>query len=471
MKKAIVRLGPLAACLALLSAAAPAAASDPSLAEYTDDPTRVFWFIQTTDLHIDNAASGNEEANLGWVLGECVDIVHPFFVVATGDLVDHSDGLCYWCGVQPGEWDLYREIVDGAGMTPDFYFDPPGNHDTYADPDAASYLARSVQGAAQGTTQPQWRLDLPFGSYHFFSVATICNDWAGWPSDNNLVTDEEIDEIRANLEANSEARLSIGFGHHDYFQYLAASNAAEVDELLAGHGVPLYISGHEHDYGARLSDDGVVRVRANTLGKADADHVCLWAVDSDTFAHACVSALDPWPLAVITAPVDAMLGPDDDVPDPWAPPVPLTMAEAPLRVLAFDTQPITALTWSWDTGAEGSFEASSDISGQWLATFDATGFPEGPHDLSVEIVGSSTRTLEAQVYFGERPVIEEEPEATAEEGHEPAAEEDAGPEAADDAETAPDVPGDGADAADGREDDGEEEDGGDGGCACRTVVP
>jgi hypothetical protein len=439
------------------------------MASYTDDPTRVFWFIHIADLHIDNDASSHEEANLAWTLGECVDVVRPSFVTATGDLVDHSDGLCYWCGVQPDEWDLYRTIVDHAGMTQDFYFDIPGNHDVYADPGAASYLARSVQGQAQGTTQPQWRLDLPFGSYHFFSVATTCNDWAGWPADNCLVTDEEIEEIRANLEANKDARLSIALGHHDYIKYLSASNAAEVDALLAGYGVPLYLYGHEHKYGARLSDDGVVRVMASALGKSDVEHVCLWAVDADTFSHACVSALDPWPLAVITAPVDAMLGPDDDVPDPYAPPVPLTMARAPLRILAYDTQPITAVTYSWDTGSGGSFEESTDIHGQWLATFDATGFSEGPHKLSVEIVGTSTRTLEAQVFFGERPVIEEEPEATAEEGHEPVAEEDAGPEAADDAEAAQDIPGDGADAADGREDGGEEGDGGGGGCACRTV--
>jgi len=450
------------AALVLLAWLVPgqASASDPTLARYSDDPTSIFWFIHVTDLHIDNVASAHEISNLEWVLGESFDIVQPLFVVATGDLVDHSDGLCYWCGVVEAEWDLYRQIVDGAGMTLDTYLDVVGNHDTYADEGASYYLARSLQGSAQGTTQPHWRFDLPFGSYHFFSVATTCNDWQGWPSDNNLVTPEELGEILDHLDEQADANLSIGFGHHDYFGYLSLPNAQEVDALLYDYGVPLYIHGHEHEYGARVSDLGVVRSMANTLGKADTDHYCIWAVDSDAFSHACASALDPWPLAVVTAPVDAMLNVEDDVVNPYAPPVPLDMPEAPLRVLAFDAEPISAVTYGWDTGASGSFTESGDIHGQWLATFDSTGFTEGVHDLTVTVTGSSEKSFTVQVAFGEAPVVDEEPEQPSEVVPE-LPDGEAVPEAAD----ADDDADPSEDGADDTESDWDGEPSG-GGCSC-----
>jgi hypothetical protein len=439
----------------------PARASDPTLARYSDDPTRIFWFVQVSDTHIDNVASAHDIDNLEWVLGEAMDIVQPLFIVNTGDLVDHSDGLCYWCGVQEAEWDLYRDIVDMADMTVYFYFDVIGNHDAYDDREAAHYLDRSVQGSDQHTTQPQWRFDLAFGSYHFFSVATTCNDWQGWPADNNLVTTEEYEEILANLEANADANLSIGFGHHDYFTYLTPANAENVDSLLASHGVPYYIHGHEHEYGARLSDQGVVRVMASSLGKKDEDHYCIWAVDSDTVSHSCVSALDPWPQVVVTAPVDAMLGVEDDVVNPYAVPVPLDMTEAPLRVLVFDAWPVSAVTYTWDTGASGIFTESGEIHGQWLAVFDSTEFTEGVHDLTVETLGSSEKSFTVQVAFGEAPVADEEPEQPSEVVPE-LPDGETVPEAADADDAADDTSGDGADDA---EEDWDGEPSG-GGCSC-----
>jgi hypothetical protein len=424
--------------------AGPAAASDPSLARYSEDPTSIFWFVQISDTHIDNLASAHEETSLEWALGTAASVVQPLFIVNTGDLVDHSDGLCYWCGVQEAEWSLYRDIVDSAGMTKEFYFDIIGNHDAYADTDAFHYLTRSVQGLAQSTTQPQWRFDLPFGSYHFFSVATTCNDWQGWPQDNDIVTAEEYEEVLANLEANADANLSIGFGHHDYFSYLSPANAEQMDRLFLAYGVPFYIHGHEHEYGARVSDLGVVRVMGSALGKKDEDNYCLWAVDSDAISHRCVSALDPWPLVVVTAPVDVMLGVGDDLINPYAPPVPLDMTEAPIRVLVFDIEPVSTVTFTWDTGATGSFTESDENHAQWLATFDSTEFSEGVHDLTVGAAGSSEKFFTIQVALGHAPVAEEEPEQSPEIMPEPVPDGEAVPEAAD-ADATGDRSEDGAD--------------------------
>ena len=61
---------------------------DPELAAYEADGSRTFWFIWITDTHIDFVlplvGPEGEEDRLGWALGTAVDVVEPWFVVATG---------------------------------------------------------------------------------------------------------------------------------------------------------------------------------------------------------------------------------------------------------------------------------------------------------------------------------------------------------------------------------------------------
>ena len=456
-----------------LTAAGRAGAGNPYRPLYTDDPSMVFWFIHIADTHIDTLFSGTEENKLEWVLGECVDIVQPEFVVNTGDLTDSTIGLVYGQGPLDEEWDKYRDIVDSALMTPDFYYDIVGNHDTYGDEGASYYLARSLQGHEQNTTQPHWWVELPFGTYHFVGLATTCNDWVQWPADNTNITTEEFNEVHANLEMDTDTNLTVVLGHHDYTR---AEGGVRVDDLLAAYDVPLYIHGHEHEYDVRITDRGIVNAMVSSLGQKEDEHVCFWAIDADAFSLGCVTTLAPWPAAVITAPVDALLGIDDDVSNPYAPVVSTACDEAPLRILAFDAEPITFITFEWDTGEEGELEQSGDIDAQWLATFDATGFEPGIHDLTVEVSGTEIRQFFAQVMFSDcacnlsgepgegdcyetddfEPAAEDVPEPVAED------EEDASVDAADMVET--------EDAQEDTADDvGEEDDGGDvsgGGCSC-----
>jgi len=377
-------------------------ASDPGLARYTDDPSSVFWFIQITDLHIDNPIYSGEEDKLRWALTEGVNIVNPMFVVATGDLTDStSDTFPYYgSGPHPEEWDKYRDIVDSAGMTSDFYYDIIGNHDAYNDNGASYYLSRSVQGQAQHTTQPDWRIDLPFGSYHFVAVATTCNDWLQWPFDNTEITLEELNELRSNLEANTDTHLTIAVGHHDYTE---ARGGGSIDDLFASFGVPYYIHGHVHDFAAKLSSEGVVIRRMDSLGQGDNNNFCVHAIDSDTISMGCTNAQTPWPLAVITAPVDALIGPNDNVSNPYAPSVPVTCTSAPIRVLVFDNSTIGAVSYWWSgTLVSGGLTPSAEIPNQWLGTFDATAFTPGTYTLNIEVIGSRTREFSAQIRFEDR---------------------------------------------------------------------
>ncbi|MFH1437445.1 MAG: metallophosphoesterase [Pseudomonadota bacterium] len=422
-------------CCIVALAGRKARASDPSLGRYSDDPSNVLWFIQISDAHIDTTFSASEELKLEWSLTQAVDVIDPLFVTLTGDITDSTNGVIYGFGPYNEEWEKYRNIVDSADMTADFCYDLPGNHDAYGDENASYYLEWSVQGSTQDTTQPHWRFDLPFGSYHFVGVATPCNDWLQWPFDNTEISDDEVAELQANLEANADSTLTIAMGHHEYE---IAAGGGDLDELFAAYGVPYYIHGHKHDYRAKVSTNGIVVQRIDSLGQSEGNNFCVHALDNNCISHSCVKATDAWPMVVITAPVDARLDNDDNVENPYARSVPTTCTEAPVRALVFDSVFIGTVTYWWDTGAAGPMYESDEIPAQFAGTFDATPFSPGVHTLNIEAIGSSTRDYTIQVLFEDRPCdVSEDPHP--DDDMEDAAE-DVAEEAEEDFEAEPETP-------------------------------
>jgi hypothetical protein len=403
--------------LALLAHPGPAHAGDPFLAEYTSDPTRIFWFVQITDTHIDNFLYVGEVEQLELALNEAVDVIQPFLVVNTGDLTDHTDGINYLGPPNLAEWILYRSITDDAGMGPDIYFDIPGNHDFYGD-DGSFYLAHAVQGVAQGTTQPDMTLDLPFGTYHFVSGATPHNDSPPlpWPFDNKAFTDAELDEVEAHLMAHMDARLTFMFGHHDLED---CSRGGDFRQLMIDYGAAHYAHGHEHDLGMR-ENLGILRFRCSALGQKATENICIWAVDADTVSWGITDATNPWPAAVITAPADAMLGTDDSIPNPYAPPVPQACTDAPVRVMAWDASGVSEVLMSLDGGGLITLAENPSFPDQWLGWFDATGLEVGLHELEVQVHGDEWRRARVQIDVEdlpcdlEPPPADEEPEPAVE---------------------------------------------------------
>jgi hypothetical protein len=345
------------------------------------------------------------------------DTIQPFFVVNVGDVTDHTDGFNYLTPDNTAEWVLYRNIIDARGMDETNWFDIPGNHDFYGN-HGEFYLANAIQGVAQGTTQPQWILDLPFGKYHFVAMATPCNDGLPWFADNNTFTDDEVAEVEYNLLTNTDADLTIAFGHHDLE---ATGNAGAMRALMMDHGVAHYGHGHEHAVGVRLGD-GILRSQCYTFGQGDSDNICLWAVDGNAVSQSVVDVASPWPAAIITAPVDARLSNGDDVTNPYAPAVPATCEAAPVRVMAFDVIDIDEIYFTVDSGGLHTLTENPAFPDQYLGSFDATEFSAGVHTLEVHVNGTAGwRQFDAQILIEdgecdlEPPVVvEPDPEPVAE---------------------------------------------------------
>ncbi len=163
---------------------------------------------------------------------------------------------------------------------------------------------------------------------------------------------------------------------------------------------------------------GILRYRIDSLGQASTQNLAVWAVDNDAVSFSQVDVTSPWPLVVVTAPVDAQPG---GVDNPYAPAVPDGCTAAPVRVLAFDAGGVEEIYFTVDSGALETLTRSSEIPEQYEGHFDATGLSPGLHDLEVHAEGTSgwrqfsirfaVQDLECDI---EPPPVDEDPEPVAE---------------------------------------------------------
>ncbi len=391
-----------------------AVAGNPGGACYCSLNNRVFWFIQISDLHI--GIRGNQDSlYLEKIVNQARKVIEPEFIIASGDLTDSTNGSLL--GVPDGpwqdEWDEYSGILAAAGMTADFYYDIPGNHDAYSDADFAYYLANSIQGRATGQTQISWIREFSFGKYQFLGVNTA--DHSGdpfsfdWPwGDYAGLDEDELDFIESRLAESRDADLTLVFGHHpvtdtgydnDTWLFYGAQ---EFVGLLDDYGASFYGYGHTHrfsetifagdDYTGQMSGQGLFYLNVASLGESDNWHYAVAAIDCNGISLVSQS-IDDWPVVLITTPLDQYRG---DALNPYAYTVPAS-AFNPLRALAFDTvpftEPATALTYRIDN--TGEWLAMQPVAGQphlWEATWDASGLDPGDHLLSVRAHGTTTRS-------------------------------------------------------------------------------
>jgi hypothetical protein len=356
------------------------------LGKYLMDGSSTVWFIQITDTHFTSDFLKYYPENNEWALGEAAAAVNPNFVVVTGDLTDSTNPF-YGSGPHLVEWQAYRKAATDHGMTPDLFFDVPGNHDSYGDKTLSYYLQHSIQGAATGSTQQAWRIDLPGGALLFFSVATPANDGYQWPSDNKTFTTAELAEVDGFLHDSDDAEFKMCFGHHDYN---GVGNASSLLYHFTQHGVTYYAHGHEHDLGVRIGTDEVVRFRMDSLGQSAGSNFTIWAVDNFCATAKVFNARSAWPLAIITAPADSKIQGSNN---PHIPVVPRKCAQAPVRALAFGPGGVTSVSFRIDNGGWTAMEQRVSNTYQWRGLFNPGALGPGEHTVTVRVAAGGSRDV------------------------------------------------------------------------------
>jgi hypothetical protein len=396
------------AALVLLPSHVTVKAGDPHGAHYDADPTKVFWFLHASDLHV-GMSDSIDTTRLQWLVTTARSVITPSFIVVTGDLTDSTNGN--WLGIPNGpyqaEWDQYRAIVDGAGAGPDFFYDIPGNHDAYNDRTFAYYRANSVQGRATGGTQVSWTREFPFGTYHFLGVNSAGNDGRAFSlffpyGDYAGLDSTELAFVNQSLSENSAAALTFAFGHHP------VTDTGEPDDtwLFYGHqefvqaldtrGASTYNFGHTHrtsqalfrgnSYTGLMSGDGLYYYNVASLSKDSPTGYSLVAVDTNGVSS-ITNAVNAWPLLLITAPLDRYIG---GAVNPYAYTVPAASTNF-VRALVFDQNSISLVRFRIDGGATWyPMSRVGSTSPVWQGAWDASALPAGNHTIEVQATGTTT---------------------------------------------------------------------------------
>ena len=365
---------------------------------------RLFWFMIISDSHI--GADGKQDTKyLAWATGEGRSIIQPQFIVNSGDLTDSTDGGIIPNGPYKDEWKKYRDILREAGMTADFYYDIPGNHDAYGDEDFDYYKRYAIQGSAKKTTQHAWVKAFDFGKYLFLGVCTAGNDGASfspfpWDNfgDNAGLDDKELDFIEEKLSLHTDAALTLIFGHHpfesDPSEWTETSLTYGLDdflELIEFYGVSLYSHGHTHEYHEDVYfqnlSKGIFYFNVDSLGKSNANHYTVMAIDGNGVSSVPADK-DQWPVVMITAPMDRCLG---ECPNSFAYEIYRGVAN-PVRALVFDKNPITRVQFRIDGSATWQDMQPVGNGPVWQGFWDSTAAADGTHTIEVRAEGTTTRS-------------------------------------------------------------------------------
>jgi hypothetical protein len=391
-------------------------------AYYHSSADRLFWFMIISDSHI--GVDGNQDTEyLTWAVTEARSIIDPLFIVNSGDLTDSTNGGTIPNGPYEEEWIDYRQIINDAGLTPDIYYDIPGNHDAYNDKDFAYYKAYSMQGSAHNATQHSWVKTFEFGSYQFLGICTAGNDGAPfsiWPWDNfgdHAGLDQvELGFIEAELKAQPLAELVLIFGHHpfeagydDWTDTGLSYGLSNFLNLIDAYGVSLYEFGHTHDYNENIySQDlsnGIFYMTVDSLGKSNNDHYAVMALDGNGISIV-PGQKGEWPLVLITAPMDRCLG---ICPNSFAYDIPQSHAN-PIRALVFDKNPVSLVDFRIDE--TGDWQPMQPVDGTpvWFGLWDARLYTPGPHTIEVRAQGSGVTTDSVTAYINPALYLEDSDE-------------------------------------------------------------
>jgi len=217
--------------------------------------------------------------------------------------------------------------------------------------------------------------------------------------DNAGLDASELAYIQAELEDNSDADLTIIFGHHpilptgDSEETSLTYGAEDFIDLIEQFGVSMYAFGHTHRYEESFlsgdTSDGAFYLNVAALGKSDEKHYNVTAIDCNGISTVAMD-VKTWPVILITAPVDRNLGTDDS---PYAYSID-DLNRKPIRALVFDANPVTQVRFRVD--ATGDWHLMVPVSGNpylWEAFLDNTSpLSEEDHTLEVQATGSSTRS-------------------------------------------------------------------------------
>ncbi len=366
----------------LLTTPSPASAGGPESAHYGRGSAGIFWFMHLSDSHIGASILEGPDAttHFEFALNQGVTVIDPAFVIASGDLCDGSVNGIPASGQDQEEWNTYSGVYTQAGMTADFFFDLPGNHDGYGDVGLSYYLANSLQGKTNGTLFTDWVVQTPTGKEFYFFGLNSAGNGSGPFLEDPAFTPDEIAALTVGMQDHADAELTFVFAHH---QLGYPDNSSYIVNAILDNGGAYYLHGHRHSYTEYLAGNAAIVVNeVGSIGKYDNNNIGVGVIDHNAFVYRAADVTAAWPLVIISAPVSIALR-GDNTPHPYAYDVCKDRPDNPVRAEVFSIAQTSEVTVAVGGLPTIQMTLAPDSEVIWEAEVDTTSLAAGDHDVVV----------------------------------------------------------------------------------------
>ena len=212
--------------------------------------------------------NGTETSNKGFMYSKTAfdkafeEVDNPAFILHTGDVVEN--------GTNVDQWNYYFKALGEAGASVP-HFAAIGNHDqelfssnqnlyfglhfNHPDNGGNDYLDSTVVNAINGLTNKDaaWsqmlikQMNETFYSYNYGDAHFIVYNSGNYSSNDELVMKAQRAWLKADLEANKDAKWTIVMAHQaNYHRFEGSYHRSTLADILEGFDVDLVIQGHSH---------------------------------------------------------------------------------------------------------------------------------------------------------------------------------------------------------------------------------
>lgn len=217
-----------------------------------------FKFIQITDPHIDDPSAefggglGDSlvEANILSSVIKEINLIHPDFVIASGDIGDNPEGIGQ---NEVRQYERVKNILLEL-QVPVYVLN--GNHDYDSDMDEGSASIKEYKDIINPYLDFSW----DFGSYHFVGLDSGENAaYYGLPDGmkGKGLTNNQINWLQTDLDAHEDSELTFIFMHHTVFDpdgcpewphynSSISQNQKNFLNICKQNGVSMVLTGHTH---------------------------------------------------------------------------------------------------------------------------------------------------------------------------------------------------------------------------------
>lgn len=369
-----------------------------------DSEDGVFWFIQVSDIHINQDGRGAGLEHFEYFLKETVPLVDPLFVTATGDLTDAKNSPSLGSRQHIKEWEIYRQLLKDYGYyeRENFWFDIRGNHDCFDVPGWHSEQNLFSKYSKMKSSTYSQVFTLPFGKYGLIAIDGCPNYGPSRPFNffGTLTTakmsilEKQIDDMM-----RAEVKHIFMISHYPIvtMQFELSKTGKNFYDL--SRDVSVYLSGHLHRIVGGLGRElyakhanGLMDIEVNDL--KDSRVFRIGAIDHDIFSFGDFQ-IDMDPFILITNPPDARFLMHQKLN------MSMIRDSTHIRVLIFSKSPLNSSWVKIDDGPDIPLlrvKSSSKVP-LYVARWNPSVLGKGLHVIKVEIVLSDSSIHSAQRTF------------------------------------------------------------------------